>query len=84
MKYLLVALAVAYLPAVATGADSPPPTYIDKGACPLECCTYRAWRTNADTVAYAKPDKSAKMVGRLKAGATIEAIYPTVSSAWLP
>lgn len=46
----------------------------DGCACPFECCTYRAWNTKADTVAYAKPDANAKVVGLLKAGGTVEAI----------
>lgn len=81
MKKLLVAIAVAFLPAVATAADSPPAKYIDIGACPFECCTYRDWHTKFDTVAYAKPDKNAKVVGRLKAGATVEAITGEVHSS---
>jgi hypothetical protein len=80
MKKLLSAIAVALLPAVATGADSPPAKYVDKGACPFECCTYRAWHMNADTVAYAGPDENAKVVGHLKAGATVEAITGEVHS----
>ncbi len=77
---LLVAIALALLPAVATGADSPPAKYIDKGACPFECCTYRAWHTKADTVAYTQPDKKAKVVGLLKVNAIVEAITGEVHS----
>jgi hypothetical protein len=50
-------------------------------ACPFECCVYRVWNTTADTVAYAKPDKNAKMVGLLKAGTTVEAITGEVHSS---
>ncbi len=80
MMRLLVAIALALLPAVATGADSPPAKYIDKGACPFECCTYRAWHTKADTVAYTQPDKKAKVVGLLKVNAIVEAITGEVHS----
>lgn len=64
----------------ATRADSPPPRYIDRGACPFECCAYRAWNTRADTVAYAGPDKKAGVVGLLKAGGTVETITGEVHS----
>ena len=80
MTKLLFAIAVALFPSVATSADSPPAEYIDKGACPFECCTYRAWNTTADTVAYAAPNKSAKVVGLLKAGGIVEAVTGEVHS----
>jgi hypothetical protein len=81
MDRLLAAIAVALWPAVAPGADSPPAKYIDKGACPFECCIYRAWHTNADTVAYAQPDNGAQVVGVLKVGAIVEAITGEVHSS---
>jgi hypothetical protein len=81
MKALLTAMAVALLPAVVAGADSPPARYIDAGACPFECCTYRAWKTEVDTVAYARPDTSAKVVAVLKAGATVDAITGEVHTS---
>jgi hypothetical protein len=80
MNKLLFAIAVVSLSGVAARVASPPPTYIDKGACPFECCVYRAWTTKADTVAYAKPAKNAKVVGLLRAGATVEAITGEVHS----
>jgi hypothetical protein len=43
-----------------------PSTYVDKGACPFECCTYRRWKTLKDTPAYASPDKRSKRVGVFK------------------
>jgi len=81
MKTLLIIVVAAFLPGVASGADSPPAWYIDKGACPFECCTYRAWTAKADTVLYAKPNKNAKVVGRLKAGATVDAVTGEVHSS---
>jgi hypothetical protein len=80
MKKLLFAVVVALLPGAATSTDSPPAQYIDKGACPFECCVYRAWHTKADTVAYAQPDKTTKVVGFLKAGTMVEAITGEVHS----
>jgi hypothetical protein len=80
MKKTLLAIAVALSPAVATSADSPPAKYVDEGACPFECCTYRTWNTTSDTIAYAAPDRNAKVVGLLKAGGTVEAITGEVHS----
>lgn len=80
MKKLLFAVAVALSPSVAISTDSPPAKYIDKGACPFECCVYRAWHTNADTVAYAQPDKTTKVVGLLKTGTIVKAITGEVHS----
>src|SRR5262249_46597593 len=80
IKKLLLASALVLLPGSATGADSPPAKYIDQGACPFECCVYRAWNTKRDTVVYAQPNKNAKVVGLLKAGATVEAFTGEVHS----
>ncbi|HKE58894.1 MAG TPA: hypothetical protein VKB46_19415 [Pyrinomonadaceae bacterium] len=48
-----------------------PVIYVDKGACPFECCVYRRWRTEKATVAYAQPDRNAKVVGKFKAGSRV-------------
>ena len=49
----------------------PPTVYVDKGACPFECCTYRAWRTEKTTVAYAKPDRRSKRLGKFRKGSSV-------------
>src|SRR5215510_9222039 len=80
MKTLLFIIAVPLWPAAPTRVESPPPTYIVKDVCPFECCVYRAWHTKTDTVAYAKPDQNTKVVGLIKAGATVEALTGEVHS----
>jgi hypothetical protein len=80
MPSFVTAFAVLMLAAVAGAADAPPVTFIDQGACPFECCVYRTWQTRADTVAYARPDRGAPVVGRLKAGAPVEAVTGEVHS----
>ena len=80
VKKLLLASVLVLLPGTATPADSPPAKYVDSGACPFECCIYRTWNTKRDTVAYAQPNKNAKVVGLLKAGATVEAFTGEVHS----
>ena len=74
VKKLVLAIAVVLLAATDLRGDSPPSTYVDKGACPFECCVYRAWNVTADTVAYARPDTKASRVGLLRAGKMVEAI----------
>jgi hypothetical protein len=54
--------------------STPPAIYIDKGACPFECCTYQKWKVEKTTIAYARPDKRSKVVGKFNAGATVVAL----------
>lgn len=49
----------------------PPARYVERGACPFECCTYRAWKTEKATVAYATPHKSSKRVGTFTLGSNV-------------
>jgi hypothetical protein len=78
---LLVLLAALAMPVSRTIAQPrPPAVYIDKGACPFECCTYREWRTEQSTVAYARPDKRSSRIGRFKAGTAVVALTGEVRS----
>lgn len=81
MKRLWLALALILLPTVVTGGDSPPARYIDKGACPFECCIYRAWNAKKDTIFHAHPDKASKVIGIVEMGTTVEAITGEVHSS---
>ena len=55
---------LAVVPAAAQRTH--PATFLDRGACPFECCTYGRWKVTKDTVAYDKPNKKARRVGVLK------------------
>lgn len=46
----------------------PPANYEDYGACPFECCTYRRWSVNANTVLYKQRSKSSGVAFRVKKG----------------
>ncbi|HYW74184.1 MAG TPA: hypothetical protein VE961_24385 [Pyrinomonadaceae bacterium] len=46
----------------------PPTPYLDHGACPFECCTYRRWTVEKDTVIYRQRSTSAGVAFRLKRG----------------
>lgn len=69
---LLVLLPIGYTAAV--GQAKPPANYVDKGACPFECCTYRRWKTLKDTVAYARPDKRSPRIGTFKRGTWVRGL----------
>ncbi|MEP6847414.1 MAG: hypothetical protein ABI999_01065 [Acidobacteriota bacterium] len=55
-------------------SDGHPTTYVDKGACPFECCMYRRWKTRKNTVAYATPDRRAKRVGMFRQGSWVRGL----------
>ena len=51
-----------------------PPTFLDRGACPFECCTYQRWTVTKDTVAYDKPEKGSRRVGIFKKGSRVRGL----------
>jgi hypothetical protein len=78
MKSLLIVSGIAasllLIPINVFSQARPPTIFIDKGACPFECCTYRKWRTEKTTLAYVRPDKRSKRVGKFMAGTDVVAI----------
>ena len=40
-----------------------PSVYVDEGACPFECCTYREWRVEEKTDILSSPDLQSQTVG---------------------
>lgn len=46
----------------------PPIPYFDYGACPFECCTYRRWTVEADTILYKKRSTTSGVAFRVKKG----------------
>jgi hypothetical protein len=72
-QLLLGALASTLICCSTASAVTPPKIYIDKGACPFECCTYRAWKVTKDTDLFDKVDGT-KIVGRAKAGQTVQGV----------
>ena len=57
---------------VATGAaraqTQPPIPFVDRGACPFECCTYRRWTVEKPTVVRSRMSNSSPIAFRLRAG----------------
>ena len=60
--------------AVAAEGDLHPSQFVDDGACPFECCTYREWRVERETVLHAAPQVDSRFVGRLKPEETVDAL----------
>jgi hypothetical protein len=42
--------------------------YFDYGACPFECCTYRRWTVEADTILYRQRSTTSGIAFRVKKG----------------
>ncbi len=64
-RALFAVLASAMLATAAPAAtpmSTPPNPFIDKGACPFECCTYRDWTTTKPVTLLDKPDGNTKVV----------------------
>lgn len=78
MKRLLISLTIAVqlglLPISTYSQTQHPATFVDRGACPFECCTYRQWKTEKTTTAYVRPDKRSKQAGRFMAGTKVVAL----------
>ena len=49
-------------------APGPPANYRDNGACPFECCTYRRWTVDKDTVIYKDQSEKSGVAFRVKKG----------------
>lgn len=58
---------------VSAKVSEPPKVFIDKGACPFECCTYRDWSARKDITLVDKPNGS-KTVGTIKKDEVIKAV----------
>jgi len=71
---VLTLLALVSIVPIVLAQSKPPSVYVDRGACPFECCTYRTWKTEKDTTAYAQPNKKSRRVGILKARTKVVAI----------
>jgi hypothetical protein len=67
-------LALAVLACCLAVADQPPGFFVDRGACPFECCQYGAWTVTKATVAYARPDVRSPKVATLTTGTRVTAL----------
>jgi hypothetical protein len=67
-------ISLVFFAGPAAAQKTHPLTYVDKGACPFECCTYQRWTVEKDTVAYETPSKGAKRVGLFKKGSRVRGL----------
>lgn len=57
-----------------------PEVYVDRGACPFECCTYREWWAAKPTAVYASPSSGAARIKSLVKGEHVRAVTGFVRS----
>ena len=50
------------------------PTYVAKGACPFECCTYGVWSVVAVTDVRSQPDTTSTVIVTLQQSDSVEAV----------
>src|ERR1700680_3237001 len=63
----------------ATHDSAPPSPYIDKGACPFECCTYRNWVATQKITLVDHPN-SKKLVAHVHKGEEVQGLTGEVHS----
>jgi hypothetical protein len=82
---LLLFLLVAAVNATNTDTrpTSPPRVFVDVGACPFECCTYREWIVEAKTTLLDKPNGK-QVVKILAKGDGVTGLTGEVISAPIP
>jgi len=79
-KLLLACLCVLFAAhAYSVGAQRlPPRNYEDRGACPFECCTYREWSVEADTVLYRTRSEKSRAAFSVKKGERVTGLTGVV------
>lgn len=60
-------------PATPSIAQQRPEVYVERPACPFECCTYREWSARRPTPVYASPARAGKRIRTLAKGEHVEA-----------
>ena len=59
-------------------SNGPRMPYVDNGACPFECCTYREWTVEKPTVAHREMRDSSPVTFRMKKGERVTGVTGTV------
>jgi len=65
------AVMICLLAGVSHAQSVHPEVYVDKGACPFECCAYGKWKTEKETILYSMPDKKTERVGKCVTGSPV-------------
>lgn len=69
------------IPQVSVAATAQKPLklpFLDWGACPFECCTYRDWVASENMTAYSSRDENSTAVFKIKQNETVKAITGVV------
>ena len=73
-RLAIVTCAVLCVAAARPAAVTTPPAYfVDRGACPGECCTYGQWRATKATSLYEAPRLGTRIVARVETGSEVAA-----------
>jgi hypothetical protein len=78
MACMLVQIAITLLAFISASAAQPPSPYIDRGACPFECCVYRSWQARQSLPVFDRPN--GKSVSQLNRGEWIQALTGEIHS----
>ena len=62
--------------------DAPPAVYVDEGACPFECCTYREWTVDKPVTVFDRPNGN--VIAHLSKGERVTALTGEVISKPFP
>jgi hypothetical protein len=74
-RFAAVVLPVLMLCPVSISASKRhPAVYVDRGACPFECCVYRDWQARRPVTIRSSPRLNAKRIATLKTGANVQAL----------
>jgi len=70
---MLLEIVLGLVVASAQAADRPPIPYVDQGACPFECCTYRTWKATEPALAYSESKDGSPIAFAIEPGNTVNA-----------
>jgi hypothetical protein len=59
----------------------PPAAYVEKGACPFECCRYGKWSSLKPLTVFASPNPKSSRIGEIAAGASFQALTGQTQTA---
>jgi hypothetical protein len=68
-----VFLFMGFIPCAGITAERPT-KYVDEGACPFECCTYREWTVKTPTTLLTTPDEQSKPIGVVRTGEKVDGL----------
>lgn len=81
VRYFLIILLLVPNFAVASEHNTKPRLpYLDWGACPFECCTYREWVANAPIDVYKSRNEKSDVVFKIKKDERVRAITGVVAT----